>query len=374
MKLYITGGGTGGHVTPGLAIARYFESKRSDMEVRFAGTSRGIESRLVPREGYALDTVEIVGLRRAFSPSAIGHNLNALRLAAASIGTAKKLLRKAQPDVVIGCGGYASFPIVSAAQKLGIPTVLLEVNAFPGITTKMLAKKADKVLICFEEARELVGGGEKVVLTGSPVRGEIVFADRAKARAKLGLAPEDKLVVSFWGSMGAKYMNEHMAGMLALESKKGTRFRHVHATGSAAVRWLPKMAREQGAVLEGGQIELTEYIYDMASYMAAADLVICRAGAATIGELCALGRASIMVPSPYVAENHQEKNARALEHAGACEVLLEHDASPEKLLQMTERLLADHTKREAMGRSAAKLAQLDAGEKIYQEILSVLPR
>ncbi len=374
MKLYITGGGTGGHVTPGLAIARYFESKRSDMEVRFAGTSRGIESRLVPREGYPLDTIEIVGLRRAFSPSAIGHNLNALRLAAASIGTAKKLLRKAQPDVVIGCGGYASFPIVSAAQKLGIPTVLLEVNAFPGITTKMLAKKADKVLICFEEARELVGGGEKVVLTGSPVRGEIVFADRAKARAKLGLAPEDKLVVSFWGSMGAKYMNEHMAGMLALESKKGTRFRHVHATGSAAVRWLPKMAREQGAVLEGGRIELTEYIYDMASYMAAADLVICRAGAATIGELCALGRASIMVPSPYVAENHQEKNARALEHAGACEVLLEQDASPEKLLQMTERLLADHTKREAMDRSAARLAQLDAGEKIYQEILSVLPR
>ena len=142
MKLYITGGGTGGHVTPGLAIARYFESKRSDMEVRFAGTSRGIESRLVPREGYPLDTIEIVGLRRALSPAAIGHNLNALRLAAASIGTAKKLLRQAKPDVVIGCGGYASFPIVSAAQKLGIPTVLLEVNAYPGITTKLLAKKS----------------------------------------------------------------------------------------------------------------------------------------------------------------------------------------------------------------------------------------
>ena len=374
MKLYITGGGTGGHVTPGLAIARYFESKRSDMEVRFAGTSRGIESRLVPREGYPLDTIEIVGLRRALSPAAIGHNLNALRLAAASIGTAKKLLRQAKPDVVIGCGGYASFPIVSAAQKLGIPTVLLEVNAYPGITTKMLAKKADKVLICFEEARELVGGGDKVVLTGSPVRGEIVFAEREKAREKLKLRPEDKFVVSFWGSMGAKYMNEHMAGMLALETKKGTTFHHIHATGSAAFQWLPKMARERGAVLEGSTVEITEYIYDMASYMAAADLVICRAGAATIGELCALGRASIMVPSPYVAENHQEKNARALEHAGACEVLFEQEAKPEKLLSMTERLLADDRKREAMGKAAAKLAQLDAGEKIYQEILTVLPQ
>ena len=134
------------------------------------------------------------------------------------------------------------------------------------------------------------------------------------------------------------------------------------------------MARERGAVLEGGTVEITEYIYDMASYMAAADLVICRAGAATIGELCALGRASIMVPSPYVAENHQEKNARALEHAGACEVLLEQEATPEKLLSMTERLLADDRKREAMGKAAAKLAQLDAGEKIYQEILTVLPQ
>ena len=374
MKLYITGGGTGGHVTPGLAIARYFQSKRPDTEVRFAGTEKGIESRLVPREGFPLDTIEIVGLRRAFSPAAIGHNLKALQLAASSVGKAKKLLREARPDVVVGCGGYASFPVVSAAQKLGIPTVLLEVNAFPGVTTKMLAKKADKVLICFEEARALVGGGEKTVLTGAPVRGEIVFADRQKAREKLGLKPEEKLVVSFWGSMGAKYMNERMAGMLALETARGTTFRHVHATGSAAYKWLPKMAREQGAQLENSSIELTEYIYDMASYMAAADLVICRAGAATIGELCALGRASIMVPSPYVAENHQEKNARALAHAGACEVLLEADASPETLLQMTERLLADDAGRGEMGRAAARLAQLDASEKIYQQILEAARR
>lgn len=172
--------------------------------------------------------------------------------------------------------------------------------------------------------------------------------------------------------MGAKYMNEHMAGMLALETRQGSSFRHIHATGSAAFQWLPKMACEQGAKLTGGNIEVTEYIYDMASYMAAAGLVICRAGAATIGELCALGKPSIMVPSPYVAENHQEKNARALEHAGACEVLLEKDATPQTLLEMTERLLADDARRAKMSRAAAGLAQLDAGEKIYQQILSVL--
>lgn len=373
MKLYITGGGTGGHVTPGLAIARYFQQKRPDTEVRFAGTPGGIESRLVPREGYPLDAIEITGLRRSMSPAAIGHNLNAVRQTLAAQSKAKKLLRQHKPDCVIGCGGYASFPIVSAAQKLGIPTVLLEVNALPGVVTKMLAKKAEKVLICFEEARDLLGGGDNIFMTGSPVRTEIMFADRAAARKKLGLTDSDRMVISFWGSMGAKYMNEHMADMLALEAEQGTSFRHVHATGSAAFEKVQAMVRDKGVDLaQHPNIRLTDYIYDMADQMAAADLVICRAGAATIGELRALGRASIMVPSPYVAENHQEKNARAMEKAGACQVLLEKDSSGEKLLEMTAALLADDAKREDMAACAARLAALDAGEKIYQHILEAI--
>lgn len=373
MKLYITGGGTGGHVTPGLAIARYFQQKRPDSEVRFAGTSKGIESRLVPREGYPLDILEISGLRRSLNPKAIGHNMTAVYQTLSAQMKAKKLLKTHQPDCVIGCGGYVSFPIVSAAQKLGIPTVLLEVNALPGITTKMLAKKADKVLICFEEARKLLGDGSNIFMTGSPVRTEIVFADREAARKRLKLQPDDRMVVSFWGSMGAKYMNEHMADMLAREAKQNIPFQHVHATGSAAFKWVPKLVKEKGVDLtKHPNIRLTEYIYDMAEQMAAADLIICRAGAATIGELCALGRASIMVPSPYVAENHQEKNARALEKAGACRVLLEKDSSGEKLLEMTSQLLADDAKREDMAACAARLAALDAGEKIYQHILEAI--
>ncbi len=373
MKLYITGGGTGGHVTPGLAIARYFQQKRPDTEVRFAGTSKGIEAQLIPREGYPLDIVEITGLRRSMRPKAIGHNIGAMYQTLTAQAKAKKLLQKHRPDCVIGCGGYVSFPIVSAAQKLGIPTVLLEVNALPGVTTKMLAKKAKKVLICFEEARSLLGNGDNIFMTGSPVRTEIVFADRASARKKCGLSENDRMVVSFWGSMGAKYMNEHMADMLAREALEGTKFRHVHATGSAAYAWLPELVASKGADLKAHpNICLTEYIYDMADQMAAADLIICRAGAATIGELCALGRASIMVPSPYVAENHQEKNARALEKVGACQVLLENQASGQKLLDMTTALLADDDKREKMAHSAAKLATLDAGEKIYQHILEAI--
>lgn len=373
MKLYITGGGTGGHVTPGLAIARYFQQKRPDTEVRFAGTSGGIESRLVPREGYPLDVIEITGLRRSMSPSAIGHNLNAVRQTLAAQSRAKKLLRQQKPDCVVGCGGYASFPLVSAAQKLGIPTVLLEVNALPGVVTKMLAKKADRVLICFEEAGELLGGGENIFLTGAPVRPEIMFAERTSARKKLGLTDSDRMVVSFWGSMGAKYMNEHMADMLAREAEQGTSFRHVHATGSAAFETVKAMVKEKGVDLaQHPNLRLTDYIYDMADQMAAADLVICRAGAATIGELRALGSPSIMVPSPYVAENHQEKNARAMEKAGACQVLLEKEASGETLLEMTAALLADDAKREEMSACAARLATLDANEKIYRQILEAI--
>ena len=373
MKLYITGGGTGGHVTPGLAIARYFEQKHPDTVVRFAGSARGIENKLVPREGYPLDTSEIIGLSRSMSPKGLAHNLKAARLAVSAVGKAKKLLREARPDCVIGCGGYASFAVVRAAQQMGIPTVLLEVNALPGKVTQMLAKKADRVLVCFEQAEMLLGGGDKVVVTGAPVRGEILSADRKKARARFGLSEDDQLVVSFWGSMGAKYMNEHMAGTIALECKNNVPYRHVHASGAAARDWMPRLVEEQGAALrEHPNIELTEYIYDMADRMAAADLIVCRAGAATMGELCMLGRPALLVPSPFVAENHQEKNARALEQAGGCRVLLEKDVSPQRLYDEIGELLSDRERLRQMGRDATRLAAHDASEKIYREIMQAV--
>lgn len=372
MKLMITGGGTGGHVTPGLAIAKYFLQKRPDTEIRFAGTAKGIESKLVPREGFPLDIVDVIGLSRGFKPSDVARNLSAVGKAMTAAGKAKKLLQQEKPDCVVGCGGYASYPLVSAAQKLGIPTVLLEVNALPGKVTQMLSPKADRVLVCFAEAKKILGDRAHIHLTGAPVRGEIIFADRAEARKKLGLGNQ-KLVISFWGSMGALYMNRHMAGMLALEAADEVTWRHVHATGAAAAKWMPELVAQNGADLsQCPNIQLTEYIYDMAQYMAAADLVICRAGAATIGELCALGRPSIIVPSPYVAENHQEKNARALERTGACRVLTEAESTPEKLYSAAREMLADDSARAEMGRCAGKMAALDASEKIYRHILEAV--
>ena len=374
MKLLITGGGTGGHVDPGLAIAKYVQSRRADAEVRFAGTSTGIESRLVPREGYQLYTIDVRGLKRSFSPSAIAYNIATLQKSLTATSKAKKILKEYRPDVVVGCGGYASFPMVRAAQELHIPTVLLEVNAFPGVVTKACAKKADRVLICFENTRKLLENRPNIHLTGAPVRGEIIFVRREDARRKLGLADGEKLVVSFWGSMGALYMNRHMAGFIKLESEHDA-FRHIHATGTAAYKWLPDSVRELGVDLDKHpNIELREYIYDMADVMAAADLVICRAGAATLGELCVLGKPSIIVPSPYVAENHQEKNARALEQNGACKVITEPECTPEKLYAAVTELLADDEKLAEMGRCAKKMAIVDASEKIYQHILEAARR
>ncbi len=370
MKLLITGGGTGGHVNPGLAIAKYVQSRRADTEVRFAGTSTGIESKLVPREGYELYTVDIRGLQRSMSPKAIAYNIATLQKSLTASGKAKKILKEYRPDVVVGCGGYASYPMVHAAQQLKIPTVLLEVNAFPGVVTKSCAKKADRVLICFENTRELLENRPNIHMTGAPVRGEILFAHRDEARRKLKLADGEKLVVSFWGSLGALYMNRHMAGFIQLESEHDA-FRHIHATGAAAYKWLPDSVREKGVELDKHpNIELREYIYDMADVMAAADLVICRAGAATLGELCVLGKPSVIVPSPYVAENHQEKNARALEQRGACVVITEPECTPEKLYETVIRLLADQAKLDEMGRCAKSMAIVDSSEKIYQHILA----
>ena len=373
MRVLIAAGGTAGHINPALAIAGAIKKADPSAEIHFAGRKEGMEYRLVTQAGYPFHHIEITGFQRRLSLNNIKRNIITLWNLALSGPKARAMMKEVQPDLVIGCGGYASFAVVKAAQELGIPTVLLEVNALPGKVTQMLAKKADRVLVCFEQAKKLLGGDEKIILTGAPVRGEILAASREKARAKFGLGENDQLVVSFWGSMGAKYMNEHMAGTLALECKNGVSYHHVHATGAAARDWLPKMAREQGADFENHpNIQYTEYIYDMADRMAAADLIVCRAGAATLGELCMLGRPALLVPSPFVAENHQEKNARALESAGGCRVLLEKDATPQKLYDEIGDMLSDPLRLHAMGENATVLAAHDASDKIYREILRAI--
>lgn len=370
MKVLIGCGGTGGHINPALAIAKYIARRNPGSEIVFCGSVGGMEEKLVPREGFRLETFEIRGFRRNLKPAGIAYNLKNLKNVLKTSKSAKKLVRDFAPDIVIGCGGYASYPVVHAAQTLGIPNVILEVNALAGVTTKVLSKKADCVMICFEQTRSQVAGSN-IVLTGSPVREDILFADSAAARAELGI-DERPLVVSVWGSLGAQRMNELMCDFIAMEAQED-RHNLIHAIGNYGYKWVPERIREKGVELEKHpNIDVRDYIYDAARVYAAADLILCRAGASTLGEMAVMGKPIVVVPSPNVAENHQEKNARAMEAEGAAVVLLEKDLTAETLYRTAEELLANPEKRAEMSKNIKKFAKPDALENIYACIEAAL--
>ena len=364
MRAILSGGGTGGHINPALAIARQIQKAEPDSQILFCGGRGGLEEKLVPREGFELKTFAVHGLRRKLTPANIVYDARVLAEAARSEHEALRTVKEFAPDVVIGCGGYASFPVVRAAQKLGVPTALLEVNAFPGVTTKALAEKASAVMICFEESRKFFKG-DNVVMTGSPVRPEFLTADRASARQALGL-DDRPLIVSVWGSLGAEHLNHCMADFIALEAETDAHWL-IHAIGSWGYTWVRDEIAAKGTDLkEHPNIDVRDYIYDMPAVMAAADLILCRGGAATAAELEVMGRPAIIVPSPNVAENHQEKNARALEAAGGVEVMLESETTGQTLFEHAQALLSDPAKLARMGECIHKLARPDAIQSIYE--------
>ena len=363
MRIILSGGGTGGHINPALAIARQVQKEEPDSEILFCGGKGGLEEKLVPREGFALKTFTVHGLRRKLTPANVVYDLRVLAEAEHSEREAVRTVREFRPDIVVGCGGYASFPVVRAAQKLGVPTALLEVNAFPGVTTKALAKKADAVMICFEESRRFFEGAN-VVMTGSPVRPDFLKADRAAARRTL--CPDGRpLIDSVWGSHGAEHLNHCMADFIALEAQHDAHYL-IHAIGSWGYTWVRDEIAAKGTDLsKHPNIDVRDYIYDMPSVMAAADLVLCRGGAATAAELAVMGKPAIIVPSPNVAENHQEKNARALEAAGGVEVMLERDTTGQTLFEHASALLADPEKLRHMSENIRRVAKPGAIESIY---------
>ena len=274
--------------------------------------------------------------------------------------------------MVIGTGGYASFPVVKEAAKAGIPTAVHESNMVPGLTTQMLEPYAGRVMVGFEACRQHYKKPDKVVVTGTPVRGDFFDLTKAEAKAKLGVDDGRPLIVSFWGSLGAAGMNRQMAEFLALEAEKEP-FHHIHAAGKNGYPVVLELLRQKGVELaKHPSLEVREYIYDMACVCRAADLVICRAGASTISELTALGVPALIVPSPYVTNNHQEKNARVLEEAGGAAVLLETDSSGQVLFRTACGILRDETKRSEKEKAMASLGIRDASERIYQTILELL--
>ncbi len=365
MNILFTCGGTAGHINPAAALARLFQEREPGCKVLFVGADGGMETRLVPKEGFEIETVTITNFRRSLTPAAIGHNFKTLLNMGKSKKQANAILDRFQPDLVVGTGGYASYPVVNAAAARGIPTAVHESNAVPGLTTKALSKVVDKVMVGFEESRAHYEDPSKVIVTGTPVRGAFFQYNRKEARAKLGFDDGKPLVLSVWGSLGAEVMNAEMVECIALEYAHNAPFHHIHGAGRDYQSVLDGLSAKGVDVNARPEIDVREYIYDMPLVMAAADLVLCRAGASTIAEVAAIARPSVLVPSPNVVADHQTKNARVLANAGGAILLPEGESSGEKLYTLIDSLMKDEKRRKDMSRALQEMAVPDAAEQIY---------
>jgi UDP-N-acetylglucosamine--N-acetylmuramyl-(pentapeptide) pyrophosphoryl-undecaprenol N-acetylglucosamine transferase len=324
-----------------------------------------MEEKLVPAAGFDLVTLPGSGLSRKLNLAGIKKNLNAVKCVVTAVGKCKKIIRDFGADVIVGTGGYASFPALLAGSQLKIPTIVHEANAVPGLTTKLAAGVATRVLVCFEESRKYYKKPDEVEVVGMPVRPEFFCGNKAAARAELGIADDKPLLVSAFGSLGAKVMNETMADMMPLAKADGFPFHHIHATGSFGKEWMPQRVKDNGVDYETeAMLDIREYIYNMPTVMAAADVIIGRAGSATCNEIAAAGVPCILIPSPNVTNNHQEKNARVLEEAGGAVVVLEKDCSPEQMYGEVKALLADDARREKMAEALRGLARTDSAQRI----------
>ena len=364
MNVIFTCGGTAGHINPAIAVANILKQRKPDCKILFIGAEGHMEEKLVPAAGYELITLPGSGLSRKLNMAGIKKNINAVKCVINAVTKCRKIIRDFEADVIVGTGGYASFPAIYAGAKLGVPTVVHESNALPGLTTKMAASVATKVLVCFEESVKHYKHPEDVEVVGMPVRQEFITTGKTEAKKMLGL--EDvQVVVSAFGSQGAKVMNQNVAGIFALEQEDGFPFHHIHAVGSFGWGWMPDLVKEKGVDYENcASIDMREYIYDMPTVMAAADVVIGRAGSATCNEIATTGTPCILIPSPNVTGNHQEKNARVLEAAGGAVVVLEKDCTPEILYAEVQGLLVDEQRREEMSKALRGLVKIDSAEHI----------
>lgn len=371
-KILFACGGTAGHINPALSVAATIHSEHPEIEIAFAGNPDGMEARLVPQAGFAFMPFRAMGIQRRLTPYNIYRNVKSMGLLVTAAYRATQLIRSFGPDVVVGTGGYVSGPILLQASKMGIKTATQEQNAFPGVTTKLLSKKVDKVLLAVPKAAEYLSPSIKCVVTGNPVRPEVLFADRQAARRKLGIAKDRFCVLSFGGSLGAQRVNEAIAELIAWHLPLGC-IHHIHATGKYGVELLPNLLEKMGVnYIDNPNLDIREYIDNMPECLAAADLVICRAGAITLSELQAAGRASILIPSPNVAENHQYHNAMVLVQKKAAMILEEKDLTGESLTQMVKQLQQDPEMAALLGRNARLMAKRDANKLIADEVLSLI--
>lgn len=375
MRVLLTGGGTGGHVYPALAIADIIKSKMPHAEIAFVGTQGGIENRLVAKEGYKMYHVPIQGIRRSLSPQ----NIKTAYLVLTSPSKARKIIEEYKPDIVIGTGGYVCWPLLQAASGMGIPSVVHESNAATGLAVKALKKRLDLILTNFEETAKELNTAKKVVNVGNPLRMSFDGCDKKKAREKLGIDGEKFVVLSFGGSIGAEGINLAALEIMKSFSSKKDDVLHYHSSGDRFYEGFGKLMEAKG-LNKCENIIVSEYIYDMPTLMTAADVIVSRAGAMTLSEIATVGRAAVLIPSPYVTDDHQYKNAKVLSDKGAAILVREeknaneHSVSCRLAREAVETLYADPEYREKMGRATLGFVRKDTAELIYKEITELVKK
>ncbi|WML43615.1 undecaprenyldiphospho-muramoylpentapeptide beta-N-acetylglucosaminyltransferase [Neobacillus sp. PS3-40] len=356
MKIVISGGGTGGHIYPALALIREIQKETKEAEFLYIGTEKGLESTIVTRENIPFKSIHITGFKRKLSFD----NLKTVFRFLKGVSTSRKILKEFKPDIVIGTGGYVCGPVVYAAAKLKIPTIIHEQNSIPGLTNKFLSRYVSKIAVCFEEAKDYFPKN-KVVLTGNPRAQEVIGKDGIRGRISVGLSTTTPAVLIFGGSRGARPINEAVVKSLSELGKKP--YQVLYITGDAHFE---EVKKEVELVGNPQNVVIQPFIHNMPEVLAGIDLVISRSGATTLAELTSLGVPSILIPSPYVTNNHQEKNARSLEIQGAAEILLEKDLNNKSLIKNIDRVLLDKEKLTGMKKKAKKMGIPDSACRLYK--------
>lgn len=358
MKIVISGGGTGGHIYPALALIREIKKETKDAEFLYIGTTTGLESKLVPRENIPFRSIHITGFKRKLS----FENVKTINRFLKGVRDSKKILKEFNADVVIGTGGYVCGPVVYAAAKMKIPTIVHEQNSVPGLTNKFLSRYVNKVAICFEEAKHHFPVN-KVVFTGNPRATEVLGQDGIRGRLSVGLGSVLPSVLIFGGSRGARPINEAVVKALSDFSQKP--YQVLYITGDVHYDAVKKETERVGSPQN---VVIKPFIHNMPEVLAGMDLVVSRAGATTLAEITSLGIPSILVPSPYVTNNHQEKNARSLSDHGAAELLLEKDLNAKSLVEHIDRILLDKEKLAAMKTMAQEMGVPDSAKRLFDMI------
>ena len=370
MKVIIAAAGTGGHINPGIAIANKIEKEEQGSQIMFIGTKRGIENDLVPRAGYKLKTLEAYGFSKKISIENIKHTIKTIK----SLKKAKQIIEEFKPDVVIGTGGYICGPVLTAAQKCNIPTVLHESNSFPGLAVKMLSKKTDVVLVGLKEAKENLKKAKKVVVTGTPTKiKKLKLSDMEKyfLKEKLEFNPELPVVLVFGGSQGAKKINDALIDIIKKE--KITQYQIVWAVGPKNYEKVEEELKKSKIEIQNiKNVKVMPYIYNMEEVMNISDLLVCRSGAITITEISKIGKPAIFIPLPNVSQNHQEKNARVLEKINAAKIILNNELTGENLIKEINQIISNKPLLMQMGENANSINIDNVEDNIYKEIKNVL--